>query len=124
MTTCASDAPPELLHDNERTLLAWLRTSVTQLALGCAIAQLGSYVEREVYVGGLVGVYSASLIILLVATIAVLLGMDDYHHRRAALERDAPAVDLEELRARSLYPFAMVVGFAGCCLLIILLLIP
>jgi uncharacterized membrane protein YidH (DUF202 family) len=123
VTARASQAPLELLHDNERTLLAWLRTSITQLALGCAIAQLGVYVEREVSVG-LVGVYSASLVILLVATVAVILGVDDYHHRHAVLERYGPDADLEDLRARSLYPFAMTVGFAGCCLLTILLVIP
>ena len=112
----------ELMNDNERTFLAWLRTSIAQFALACAIAQFGVYVEREARAGDVAGVYSASLAILLVAIIAVLLGIDDYHRRRAVLERDLPA-DLEDLRARSLYPLAMAVGFAGCCLLLILLFI-
>jgi uncharacterized membrane protein YidH (DUF202 family) len=124
VTARRSDVPLELLEDNERTLLAWLRTSVTLLALGCVIAQLGVYVERELSVRGLVGVYSASLAILLVATVAVVLGIDDYHHRRAVLERRGVATSLEDLRARSLYPFAMAVGFIGCCLLIILVVMP
>lgn len=73
------------MNDNELTLLAWLRTAISLWVVGCALALLGRYLEQDGRAaGGTVATNCAAVVLLFVGTVAVLLGLGDYHRRRRA----------------------------------------
>jgi uncharacterized membrane protein YidH (DUF202 family) len=113
----------ELSFDNERTLLAWVRTVIALLAVGCAIAQLGRYLEQggRGYAGE-AGTYCFALAIVMVGTLAGLLGLDDYHRRRVALKGAQCRTSESYPRSRALYPLAILIGIVGVSLVILMAL--
>jgi uncharacterized membrane protein YidH (DUF202 family) len=101
-------------HDEaERTLLAWLRTVIALLATACAIALLGRYLEREgrAYAGE-ASTHCSAFAVLLVATLAGVLGLDDHRRRRAG----------NLARSRAIGPLAVLVGIMGVSHLVLLVL--
>lgn len=127
----AAGRPPptghELRHDNERTLAAWIRTAAALFAFGCAIAQVGLYLELHAITPETeVGMYGTASILVIVALATVLLGLDDYHRRRIALGhvwQRARAHEDELARSSALGPLAILVGIAGASLFGILVVL-
>lgn len=103
----------ELVEAVERTLLAWLRTVIALLAIGCAMLLLGEYLERDGRgYSGQASTRCSAAAILLVATLAGLLGLDDYRRRRAG----------EHARSRAIGSLAVLVGIMGASQLILMVL--
>lgn len=114
----------DLLNDNERTFLAWLRTATALFGLACATAKFGVFLESGARgPSSESGTYCSGILLLILAMAAVVLGMDDYHRRRNVIARGTLSTHAHHLRSRALYPLATLVGFAGISLLAILLLL-
>jgi len=115
----------ELLHDNERTLIAWLRTATALFALGCALAQLGGYLEQHDRAsGGQAATFSSGIGILILALMTVVLGVNDYHRRRVAIETARTrAKSIGVQHSRALYPLAILVGITGLSLFALMALV-
>jgi putative membrane protein len=84
-------ADPRTLEANERTMLAWLRTSASLITLGFGVAKLGQWLHQT---GGLPrGISVAELFgatFVLLGALAAVLALVRYYKVRNALVAGAP----------------------------------
>lgn len=76
---------PRTLQANERTLLAWLRTGVSLITLGFAVAKLGQWLREagRAHGIGMAEIFGGTFVFLGAAT--ELLGLARYQKIRKAL---------------------------------------
>ena len=84
-------ADPRTFEANERTVLAWLRTSASLITLGFGVAKLGQWLHQT---GGLPrGISMAELfggIFVLLGALGAVLALVRYYRVRNALVAGAP----------------------------------
>jgi len=83
-------ADPRTLQANERTLLAWLRTGISLITFGFAIAQLGEWLRAT---GRVAGTGRAELIggvFVIMGALMEIIGFARYARIRAALLANRP----------------------------------
>jgi len=81
---------PRTLLANERTVLAWLRTSASLITLGFGVAKLGQWLHQA---GRQRGISTAELFggaFILLGSIAALLALVRFRKVRSAVLADAP----------------------------------
>jgi putative membrane protein len=115
-----SQSDPRTFFAAERTLLAWIRTSLTVMALGFVIARFGLFLQLMSLQVPAVKLHahsglSSALGILFVAMGALTALAATVFHRRFI--STLPPVDLPvSYSTRFAASFGFLIGFLGCCL--------